>query len=283
MIYSFEPLFWEAMKNTVETLIGDNVQGVELRLVVGLMTDKENKPMPLEKEWDMYHEVKKYIKEKYNFELIYIYTDIKIGKEHVLKGLKNYQKALCSHPGLFASFDLVSYEDSQYLYDLMNDLLEAQQKNPNVIYSLHAGETVNYKNENVLDSILLQTKRIGHGLSVMRNEVVKNLVKAKDICVEINPLSNYLLGYCRDLNHHPGKQMIADGVSICINPDDYSCWNENGVSMDHFLCFLYLDFDLRDIKWCLLNSIKYSLYQETQKQVLREKFEGEWKKFISKF
>lgn len=81
--------------------------------------------MTLEQEWDFCLGLKKWIKEKYNFELTYIYTDIKIGKEHVLKGLKNYQKSLVSHPGLYACFDLVDYEDKLYLHELMEELLEA--------------------------------------------------------------------------------------------------------------------------------------------------------------
>lgn len=42
-IFLFEPLFKEAIINTVETLIADNAQGLELRVVVGWMLDKENK------------------------------------------------------------------------------------------------------------------------------------------------------------------------------------------------------------------------------------------------
>ena len=56
--------------------------------------------------------------------------------------------------------------------------------------------------------MLLGTKRIGHGLTVTRNQIIMDLVKQQDICVEVNPLSNYLLGYCRDLHHHPGKILI---------------------------------------------------------------------------
>lgn len=70
------------------------------------------------------------------------------------------------------------------------------------------------------------------------------MVKENDVCVEINPLSNMLLGYCWDLGFHPGKILLANGVSISISPDDYFCWNEKGVTMDYFLCMVYMDFDL---------------------------------------
>ena len=38
--------------------------------------------------------------------------------------------------------------------------------------------------------------------------------------------------------------MIANGISITINPDDYLLFDEKGVSMDYFLAFLYFDFNL---------------------------------------
>ncbi len=53
-----------------------------------------------------------------------------------------------------------------------------------------------------------------------------DLVKELDICVELNPLSNYLLGYVRDLHWHPGKNLLRNGVKITINADDYMNWDE---------------------------------------------------------
>lgn len=98
------------------------------------------------------------------------------------------------------------------------------------------------------------------------------MVKEKDICVEINPLSNWLLGYCRDLRHHPAQQLIANNISITLNPDDYFCWDEDGVTMDYFLACVFWNFDLKDLKWCIMNSIKYSSFGVEEKKEIEEKF-----------
>lgn len=206
--------------------------------------------------------------------MTYIYTGLKIlGKEQIAKDLEQYVSALKKHPGLMRVFDLVHYEDSIYLGEILNMLIETKQKHPEVIYGLHAGETRKSSNQNVIDSVLLGTKRIGHGLTVARNKLTMDLVKEREICVEVNPLSNLLLGYCRDLVHHPAKQLIANGNPITLNPDDYFCFGEHGATPDFFLAVLYFDFDLRDLKWCCHNSFKYSYFSEEVQKTLRVKFD----------
>ena len=124
---------------------------------------------------------------------------------------------------------------------------------------------MNKDNHNVIDALLLGTKRIGHGLTIVRNQKLIERVKEQDVCVELNPLSNYLLGYVRDLNWHPGKILMQNGVRVSISPDDFLNWDEHGVTIDFFLAFAYFDFDLRDIKWCLYNSITYSSFNKEYK------------------
>lgn len=41
-----------------------------------------------------------------------------------------------------------------------------------------------------------------------------------------------------------------------------------------------MDFDLKDIKWALLNSYEYSLFSEEEKKVLKENFDKKWDGFL---
>jgi adenosine deaminase CECR1 len=43
---------------------------------------------------------------------------------------------------------------------------------------------------NVIDAVLLNTTRIGHGYSIMKHPYIWNAVKTRDIAIEINPISN---------------------------------------------------------------------------------------------
>jgi len=90
------------------------------------------------------------------------------------------------------------------------------------------------------------------------------------------------LGFCRDLHYHPAKIFIQNGIPITINPDDYFCFGVKGVTMDFFLTVIYMEFDLRDLKWVLENSIKYSLLNEDEIGRVKKNFELKWKNFIQK-
>jgi adenosine deaminase CECR1 len=60
---------------------------------------------------------------------------------------------------------------------------------------LHSGETNFRDNENLVDAILLGTKRIGHGFDLLRHPELEKIVIEKEICLECCPLSNMILGY----------------------------------------------------------------------------------------
>lgn len=73
---------------------------------------------------------------------------------------------------------------------------------------------------------------------------------------------------------------MANGVPFTINPDDYMMFEEKGVSMDYFLAFLYFGFNLKDIKWCLYNTFKYSSFEKKQIDICKKNFEQKWEFFI---
>ena len=44
--------------------------------------------------------------------------------------------------------------------------------------------------ENLVDAVLLNTSRIGHGYALPKHPQVMSIVKTKDIAIEVNPISN---------------------------------------------------------------------------------------------
>lgn len=82
--------------------------------------------------------------------------------EYYIKTLKRLKML---YPNFVAGFDLVGQEDLGHTLEYFVDLLKTVEGH-NITFFFHAGET-NWlgasTDENLVDAILLNTKRIGHG------------------------------------------------------------------------------------------------------------------------
>ncbi len=147
-------------------------------------------------------------------------------------------------------------------------------------FFLHAGESCESANENVLDAILLGSKRIGHGFQLIQWPNLETLVKERQICIECCPVSNFVLGYCHDMRLHPVRSFMHSGVPVSVSPDDPGFWGYEGSTLDFVYAFLAWELDVRDLKQLCINSVKFASVTEEQKKMYEAKFEKEWKKWI---
>ena len=146
----------------------------------------------------------------------------------------------------------------------------------------HAGETHDKSITNLHDAVLLNTKRIGHGFQLfLFPNLVQECIK-KDICIEVCPLSNMVLGYTYELRNHPIRDLTFKGLQFSISSDDPGFFNYKGVTLDYAYATMAWELNIRDLKKLSLNGIKYSSVSE-EKRVNLEKnvFPGQWKDFIA--
>lgn len=112
---------------------------------------------------------------------------------------------------------------------------------------------------------------------------VFEIVKARDIAVEINPISNQVLKLVEDHRNHPASIFFAENVPMVISSDDPSFWEVSPLSHDFYMAFLGIasaDSDLRTLKKLAMNSIKYSSLNETEKVEAMAKWQLRWDAFI---
>jgi adenosine deaminase CECR1 len=57
-------------------------------------------------------------------------------------------------------------------------------------FYFHNGETGWEHNNNIIDSVVLNTKRIGHGFNLYFYPAAEQVIKEKGICLEVSPISN---------------------------------------------------------------------------------------------
>lgn len=130
---------------------------------------------------------------------------------------------------------------------------------------------------------MLGSRRIGHGFALPKHPKVIDLVKSKDIAVEVNPISNQVLKFVSDIRNHPAAVLFAQNVSIVISSDDPSFWEVSPLSHDFYFAFLGITSqhsDLRTLKQLALNSIFYSSLEGFEKLEALMKWQIKWDAFI---
>nr|ACO10586.1 Cat eye syndrome critical region protein 1 homolog precursor [Caligus rogercresseyi] len=201
-----------------------------------------------------------------------------------MKYLNRLRKLRHFLPGLVRGFDLVGQEDKgQPLLSFIATLLKMKKMDPELAFVFHAGET-NWEGGstdlNLLDALLLNTTRIGHGYALTKHPLLKRLAKEKNTALEICPISNQVLGLVKDLRNHPGSSLFAEAdLPIVISSDDPGSWGAKGLSYDLYEAFMGLAgkrMDLRLLKKLIWNSIEYSLLGTKEKNKCRTKLEYKW-------
>ena len=98
------------------------------------------------------------------------------------------------YPDFVVGFDLVGQEDlGRPLVEFASQLLEAKAANPKLNFFFHAGETDwqgSQADLNIMDAVLLNATRIGHGYSITKHPEVLKMAKERDIPIEVCPISN---------------------------------------------------------------------------------------------
>lgn len=181
-------------------------------------------------------------------------------------------------------FDLVGQEElGRPLIDLVEPLLKLPE---DINFYFHAGETNWYGtsiDENLIDAILLGTKRIGHGYAMVKHPVVMDLAKTLDIAVEVCPVSNQVLQLGYDYRNHPAATLIANDIPIVISSDDPSFWRATPLTHDFYFAFLGIapfNADLRFLKQLAINSITYSGLEKEEKAEAFDKWQRRWDQWI---
>ncbi len=191
-----------------------------------------------------------------------------------------------SYPDWVSGFDLVAEEDAghptSYHVDqfLQLDQLEVEHGVELPLY-LHDGESNWASNDNLYDAILLGTKRIGHGFNLFRYPSLIDRVIEKDICMEINPLSNQILGYIQDLRNHPASTYLRRGINCTISSDDPLIFDYQGLSYDYWSIYMAWELDLAALKKLSQNGITYSALDEEDKRKALSVWQDRWNTFVT--
>jgi len=100
---------------------------------------------------------------------------------------------------------------------------KCQDEGLSIPFLFHGGETLDIGTEadyNLVDAVLLNSKRIGHGFSLDRHPYLMELVKKKGVCLEICPISNEVLGLTPRMNGHSVYTLLANNIHCTVSSDN---------------------------------------------------------------
>lgn len=182
--------------------------------------------------------------------------------EFILKGKEQ---------GLFIGLGIGGLEVG-YPPELFTDtFLEAHRQGLRVV--AHAGEAVGA--ESIWGAVnTLKAERIGHGIRCLDDPKLVELLRQRQIPLEVSPQSNYCLGVVDRDRPHPIRQMVDAGLYCTVNSDDPAMFSTSLTK--EYLTLADQGFNWEELWQLNLNTLEATFLDEAEK----DKYRIEWEKFL---
>lgn len=251
-LFFTEPIFRRCIPRLLQQLHEDGIRYVELRLGINQPFFREGSDVA---ESDFLYfmqcfqeEVDSYVSSPQGagfWGARIIWTALRgFSDEPIKKSMEHCIACKKAYPSSIAGFDYVGQEDlGRTLIDLLplTKWFEQQcaEKQLQIPFFFHAGECLgdgNSTDGNIVDAILLNSRRIGHAFSLYKHPLLIDLVKAKKILIEMCPISHEVLRLTSNILMHPMPALLSRGVAVSLNNDDPAVLGHghNGLSHDFY-------------------------------------------------
>lgn len=137
----------------------------------------------------------------------------------------------------------------------------------------HAGEWDT--GNNVAETIeQLGAERIGHGIRVLESPRAAELARRYGTAFEVCPTSNYQSGAVTELNKHPFKEMLQQGLNVTLNTDDPGI-SQITLSHEYRLACETLNLPLETLRGRILAAARAAFLPEEERLSLISRLERE--------
>lgn len=240
-LFNYERAYREYTRRCLEDFVADNIQYAEIRPnfmdTNQVWTDDGTSKIDNVGIMEMIiEEVERFQKDKKAKDDTY-FAGLKIiyccprsyPNEKVANGLAECLRFKQRWPEWIAGFDLVGEEGkgkplSAFVPEFLQFKKDCEDASVGEIpFLFHCGETLESGSEtddNLLDALLLGSRRIGHGFSLGRHPYLMERMKEAGVCVELCPISNEVLGLTPRVGGHAMYGMLANNVHCTVSSDN---------------------------------------------------------------
>lgn len=290
-LVTYAPVFREYYYQGLSEFYQDNVMYLEVRALLPEVYELDGSTHNINWTLKTYQEVtRQFIADNPDFFGARIIFTINRGVNSTVmaRAVDQAMKFIRDFPDIMAGFDLVGHEDQgRPLWYFRKELSLPSEKGVELPYFFHAGET-NLEgtdvDQNLLDALLFNTSRIGHGFALTRHSVAKELSRKNGVALEVCPISNQVLKLVDDLRNHPAVSLMAEDHPMVISSDDPAMFGASGLSYDFYEAFVGfggLRSHLGTLKALAMNSIRYSSLTPYKKTKALDMWQRQWEKFVS--
>jgi adenosine deaminase len=134
----------------------------------------------------------------------------------------------------------------------------------------HAGETVGP--ESIWNALeVCHAVRIGHGVRCIEDPKLVDLLREKQIPLEVSPTSNICLKVYPTIKDHSLPRLIESGLYVTINSDDPPMFNTT-LTNEYAVCAETFGWDVNEIERLSMNALKASFLPDERKANLEVDF-----------
>ena len=172
------------------------------------------------------------------------------------------------HTDQILGIDLADSERDFPLLEFVKPVMKA--KDAGLKVTIHTGEDTpaSYIKETIE---LARPDRIGHGIHAVEDMNVIELLKHRNITLEVNPWSNYLTNSVRTIEEHPLRKLFDLGVKVTINSDDPEVLETN-LNNEYRIAHEVLGMSMDEIAECNRIAYEASFIPQAEKQRIWRKY-----------
>jgi adenosine deaminase CECR1 len=199
------------------------------------------------------------------------------------QGVEDAYAFVDRHRDLWVGINMAGREDNEKGYPgrFLSVYRKMMGKYPAISLSIHAGES-DEPNHHVRDTLFLGAQRIGHGVNLLSDPETMEAMRANKNLVEINLISNKLLGYITNFDDHPFPRFMRFGIPVCLNTDDRGMWGST-LTDEYFVAVKHFNLSWAELTQLARNSLEYSFVQPSEKQRLIDSYNAAVQRFESRY